>query len=366
MWSEAYRSACAEVSADVREDVSSSGATGELMIRGNSFENFKNRVSDTDLQAMVTALRMYPGISAVYLPYNNISDEGGVLLGKALGHQLDGIITLDVQHNSLGAEAGEAIAQGLQRNNSLCHVTLAGNPLGGRCGAAFGKALRQNTSLSVLNLFNTDLDMPALVQICRSLEVNKGLSSLNIGRPLLHGVDEVESVVNHLSIALQRNSTLEELHMAYFGLVDDYLQTLVQALCGSAVTTLCIKGNKLSQDAGQLLARLLDRRHDFRSLDVSCNRLCDGGAEAIAKGVAHHPQLELLGAASCTIGERGLLVLVESLKSCATLRRLTIWGNDVTPAVASALSATFFDLGELDHIDVGVAEQDGQLVAYRA
>ncbi|CAC9488980.1 conserved hypothetical protein [Leishmania infantum JPCM5] len=366
MWAEAYRAACAEVSADVREDVSSSGSTGELIVRGNTFENFKNRVTDTDVQAILAALRVCPGMSALYLPCNSITSEGGVLLGKALGHQLDSIITLDVQYNSLGAEAGVAIAQGLQRNDSLCHVTLAGNPLGGRCGAALGEALRQNMNLAVLDLFNTDLGMKALVHICRSLEVNKGLSSLNIGRPLLHGVDELESVVNHLSIALQRNSTLEELQMAYFGLVDDCLQTLVLALCGSAVTTLCIKGNKLSQDAGQLLARLLDRRHDFRNLDVSCNRLRDAGAEALAKGVAHHPQLESLGLESCTIGEGGLVVLVESLKSCATVRRLTLWGNDVTPAVASALTATFCDLCELDHIDVGVVEQDGQVVAYRA
>ncbi|KAG5478604.1 hypothetical protein LSCM1_06007 [Leishmania martiniquensis] len=366
MWQEAYRAACAEVSADVREDVSSSGATGELMVRGNSFENFKNRLSDTDVQVMMTALHMCPGMSALYLPYNNISDKGGVLLGKALGHQLGSIISLDLQYNSLGTEAGVAIAQGLQRNNSLCHVSLAGNPLGGSCGAALGKALRQSMCLAVLDLFNTELDMPALVQISRALEVNKGLSSLNIGRPLLRSVGEVESVVNHLSIALQRNTVLEELHMAYFGLVDDHLQTLVQALCGSSVTTFCIKGNRLSQDAGQLLARLLDRRHDFRSLDVSCNCLRDAGAEALAEGVTHHPQLECLAVASCTIGERGLVVLVEHLRGCATLRRLTIWGNHVTPTVASALSATFFDLCELDYIDVGVTERDGQMVAYRA
>ncbi|CAM36524.1 conserved hypothetical protein [Leishmania braziliensis MHOM/BR/75/M2904] len=366
MWVEAYRAACAEVHTDMREDISSSGATGELIVRGNTFQNFKNRVCDTDVHAIVAALSMYPGMSALYLPYNNISDEGGLLLGKALGHQLSSIITLDVQYNSLGTEAGVAIAQGLQRNDSLCHVTLAGNPLGGHCGAALGEALRQNMNLAVLDLFNTDLDMTALVHISRALEVNKGLSSLNIGRPLLHGVVEVASVVNHLSIALQRNSTLEELHMAYFGLVDDCLQTLVLALCGSAVTALCIKGNKLSQDAGQLLARLLDRRHDFRSLDVSCNRLRDAGAEALAKGVAHHPQLESLEFESCTISEHGLVVLIESLRSCATLRRLTLWGNAVTPAVASALTAVFCDLRELDHIDVGIAEEDGQLVAYRA
>ncbi|GET88657.1 hypothetical protein, conserved [Leishmania tarentolae] len=366
MWVEAYRAACAEVSADVREDVSSSGASGELIMRGNTFDNFKKRVNDIDVQAILETLRVCPGMSALYIPYNKITSEGGVLLGNALGHQLDSIITLDLQYNSLGAEAGVAIAQGLQRNDSLCHLMLAGNPLGGRCGAALGEALRQNMSLAVLDLFNTDLNMEALVHIVRSLEMNKGLSSLNIGRPLLRGDDELQSVVNHLSIALQRNSTLEELHMAYFGLVDDCLQTLVLALCRSAVTTLCIKGNKLSQDAGQLLARLLDRRHDFRNLDLSHNRLRDAGAEALAKGVAHHPKLESLCLESCTISERGLVVLVESLKSCATVRRLTLWGNDVTPAVASALTTTFCDLCELDQIDIGVVEQGGELVAYRA
>ncbi|KAK7198360.1 Leucine Rich repeat [Novymonas esmeraldas] len=366
MWVEAYRAACAEVSAEVREDVSSSGASGELVVRGNSFDNFKRRVSDTDVRAIVAALRVCPGLAALYLPYNNISDDGGALLGRALGHQLDTIITLDLQHNSLGPEAGVAIAEGLQRNDSLCHVMLAGNALTSRCGAAFGAALRVNVSLAVLDLYSTDMDMPALVHICHALGVNRGLLSLNIGRPLLHGVDELESVVHHLSTALQRNTTLEELHMAHFGLVDDCLQTLVLALCGSAVTTLNVRGNKLSQDAGRLLARLLDRRHDFRSIDVSCNRLCDAGAAALAKGLAHHPQLEALAMQSCSVGERGLVELVGGLTSCSGLRRLSLWGNDVTPAVASALTATFGDLCDMDQVDVGIAEQGGQLVAYRA
>lgn len=366
MWIDAYRAACAEVGAEVREDVGSSGATGELMVRGNSFDNFTHRLTDIDVQAILKALCGCPGMSSVYLPYNTITDAGGVLIGQALGHQLNAVITLDLQHNSLGPEAGVAIAEGLQHNTSLSHVTLAGNPLGGRLGEALGQALRRSVSLSVLDLFNTDLTMPALVQVCRALEANRGLACLNIGRPLLRGVSEVESVVNHLAVALQRNTTLEELSMAYFGLIDDNLQTLVLALCASAVTSLSVKGNKLSEDAGQLLARLLDRRHDFRHLDVSCNRLRDAGAEALTKGVAQHPQLASLAVESCSIGERGLVELIGGLKSCATLRRLSVWGNDVSPAVASALAATFGDLCDLDHIDVGVTEQDGLFVAYRA
>ncbi|KPA84144.1 hypothetical protein ABB37_02222 [Leptomonas pyrrhocoris] len=365
-WADAYHAACCAVGAEVREDLRGTGCTGALTVRGNTFNNFNRRLEDKDVEAVVVALREFRGVSSICLPFNNISDRGGALLGEALAQYADSLVRLDLQYNSLGSAAAEALARGVESNDSLCALLLAGNPLGGQCGLALHAALRHNTTLSVLDLYNTEMSVQSLVPLCRSLGANRSLISLNIGRPLLRGPDEVASVVDHLSTALKSNSTLEELNVSYFGMTDGELQALVVALCASAVMTLSLKGNKLSEDAGLLLTRLLERRHDFRQLDVSCNRLRDKGACDLAKGVAQHPQLASLSVASCTIGEVGLARLIESLCSCAALQQLALWGNSITPGVAQTLSRTFGDLRKMESVDFGVEQRDGEWMAYRS
>ncbi|KPI85486.1 hypothetical protein ABL78_5446 [Leptomonas seymouri] len=366
MWEGAYQAACCDVGAEVREDVSTSGSTGALAVRGNAFHNFSHRLTDKDVEAVVAALRGCPDVSSICFPYNSISDRGGVLLGEALSQHPDSLLTLDLQYNSLGPEAAVALARGVESSSSLYSLLLAGNALGGQCGLAFNAALRHNTTLTLLDLYNTDMGVQSLVPLCRALVENRSLVSLNIGRPLLHGPAEVASVVDHLSAALKSNNTLEELNVSYFGITDRELQALVLALCVSAVTALNLKGNKLSEDAGELLARLLDRRHDFRQLDVGCNRLRDKGARDLAKSMAQHLQLASLGVESCTIGEVGLITLIDGLRRCVALRQLKLWGNDVTPSVAQALSRTFGDLHKMEGVDFGVEQRDGEWVAYRS
>lgn len=366
MWEETYTAACEDAGVEVREDLLQAGASGILTVRGNDFSNFNRRLTDADLEAVVAALRGCPTVSALCFPYNRISDRGGVLLGEAVAQHCNTLLTLDLQHNALGEHAGVALAKGVEGNDSVCTLLLAGNPLGGQCGLSFGSALRHNTTLRSLDLYNTEMNVQSLVPLCRALEANRGLVSLNIGRPLLRGPDEVTSVLDHLCAALRSNRTLEELDVSHFGITDSHLQVLAVALCSSAVVSLQLRGNKLSEDSGQLLAGLLDRRHDFRELDVSCNRLCDRGACELAKGVAQHPHLAALGMASCTVGENGLVALVAGLQSCAALRQLTLWGNDCTPAVAQALSRAFGDMRKIERVDFGVEQRDGEWLAYRS
>lgn len=365
MWEDAYCAACAEVGAAVRDDLRSGGTAGALTIPGNAAANFKNRLTDTDVAAVVAALRSCPGMSELCFPYNCIGEEGGVLLGEALGQHADALITLDLRHNHLGAAAAEAIANGVAANDSLCTLLLAGNPLGNACGPAFGAALRRTATLTHLDLANTEMGVAALVPLCRALEANRSLAALHLGRPLLRGPDDVASVIDHLAAALRTNTTLEELDLRHFGLTDGNLQALVVALCGSAVTSLGVRANKLSEDAGQLLGRLLQRRHDFRHLDISCNRLRDKGASDLAAGLAQHPQLTSLAVESCTMGEAGLVSLIAGLRSCAALRALTLWGNEITPGVAQALSRAFGDLRKMETVDFGIEQREGEWVAYR-
>lgn len=366
MWEDAYRDACTDVGAEMRDDLRTTGAAGDLTVRGNTFTNFSHRLTDADVAAVVAALRSCSTVSTICFPYNNISDRGGVLLGEVLAEHANVLLTLDLQHNRLGPDAAVALARGVERNDSVCKLLLAGNGLGNACGPAFAAALRHNVTLAVLDVYNTEMGLPALVPLCRALEANHSLVSLNVGRPLLRGPDEVTSVVDHISAALKSNHTLEDLRLDFFGITDGDLQALVVALCGSAVTTLSVKGNKLSEDAGQLLARLLERRENFRQLDVSCNRLRDRGACDLAKGVERHSQLISLHAESCTMGEAGLVALVAGLRSCAALRELTLWGNDVTPGVAQALSRAFGDLHKIERVDFGIEQRDGEWVAYRS
>lgn len=366
MWRDAYQSACAAVGVEARETISSSCRDGCLFLAGNTFDRFTNRITDADLTILIDAAAVCPEVSEIRLPYNQITEVGGRKIAVALAQGLGQIMNLDLSYNSVGSETGCEIADALKANSSLVFLSLAGNPMGGLPGQHFAGVLALNHSLVSLNLYNTEMDMKGLVYLFNALKSSSSLTTLDVGRPLLHGPSEVASVVGHLSISLKQNTSLEKLSLDHFGITDSDAYLLVLALCTSTVRTLSLRGNELSQHSGHLFARLLDRRHDFVSLNLSCNRLRDAGATDLAKGILQHPRLEALFVDHCTIGEVGLTALIAALTTVVPLRRLLLWGNDITTMVAERLFAMYDNMEEVEQTDVQLYVSDGFLTAYKA
>lgn len=372
MLAEAYQQSCESRSINPRLEILRMEG-GSLSMPGNDFARFTKRVEDADIEAIVEAVTTSgSAFVEIILPYNSITSAGGKTLAMAIAFSacLDNITTLDLSYNSLDGDAGVALSNSLKTNRTLLELRLAGNPLGAdgagqRFGYALSEALCVNRTLNHLDLYSTDLDMKALVPIVGSLSSNTGLLTLNIGKPLLPSPDDVQYVVHHLALALAENTHLLELELSYFGLYDEHLQHLFPALCTSTITSLNLKANKLSQDAGKLLGRLLDRKEDLRGVIASNNRIGNVGVTHLAQSLRVHPHLQVLALENAEIGAEGITPLAEAIAKCRALRSLSLWGNDLQGDSAAELFAIQGRLKQLEHIDFGFQVVDGVPSVYK-
>eukprot|EP00796_Vickermania_ingenoplastis_P006467 gene6467-4655_t len=334
---------------------------GRLVIAGNTFNNFKERLQDDEVKAICIAATGSSDIMTIELPYNSLTSTGVEHLATSYrAGAFDSISELDLTSNSIGSAGAIALADALRNNHCLMRLTLSGNPLGDGSGPAIESMLRENKCIAKLDLAQCDLTMKDLVYIFGALEENTSLVSLDVGRPLLINPDDVNYVVHHLSLALRRNTALCELGLSHCNLVDSNLQQLIPAFCSAGITRLSLRGNRLSQDGGEMLARLLERKQDFIALDVSNNRIRDVGASAIAKSICTHPHLQGLYLENNTIGEKGLTTLASAIDSSRSLVALSLWGNDFSGDAIPAFYRIKDRLDVLQCVDFGLYLVDGE------
>ncbi|ORC83725.1 leucine richcontaining 34 [Trypanosoma theileri] len=327
MWEEVYTRACADSGVSPRNEILALN-DGTLELRGNTFERFNHRITDDELAALSEACSRLPLVAVLHLAYNEISVRGAKVLADALQQGFNSLQFLDLSYNNLNAEAVNAITAGIESHQMLGTLLLRGNPIGGGCGDSMRNLLLNTSTLTTLDLSSTDQDMKSIVQISRGLLRNTTLTSLNLGRPLMDNPDDVAYSIHHLTLALKENRTLQSLDLNHFSITDELLRLLVTSLSDSAVVCLSLRGNKLSQDSGAILAKLLEHRTDFISLDLTANRLRDVGAVSLATAVAAHPSLRELYLCNNTIGGTGITAIAKAIAANTSLTSLELWGND--------------------------------------
>lgn len=364
MWSHVYKTACLETDVTPRPDAENLDSNGLLDIRGNTFDNFNNRLKDKELDPICLAASSTSELMGILLPYNVLTSIGAEkLAGNFFSGYLDTVVQLDLSFNSIDCKGATALAESLRANSTLMKLTLSGNPLGG-AGPAFHLMIEENKSLAQLDLAQCDLTMKDLVYIFGGIERNQSLLSLDVGRPLLVNPDDVNYVAHHLALALRHNKTLCELGLNYCNLCDSNLQQLIPSFCSAGIVRLSLRGNRFSQDGGEMLARLLERKQDFVALDVSNNRIRDVGAVAISKSICTHPRLNALFLENNTIGEKGLVDLSNAIASSRSLVALSLWGNDFSGISIPAFYRIKERLDSLRSVDFGLYLVDNEPSMY--
>ncbi|RNF09659.1 leucine richcontaining 34 [Trypanosoma rangeli] len=343
MWGELYAGACADSGVAPRKEILALEG-GAVHLCGNTFDRHNQRLTDDEVVALAATCARLPLVAELHLGYNKVSSRGAAALADAMQGGFRSLQCLDLSHNAVDAEGANVIAAAAATHPSLSTLLLRGNPIGGGGGPLMEKLLRSDEGggsgvLATLDLENTEQDMKSLVHIARGLARNSTLTTLNLGRPLMSNPDDVACVARHLALALTGNTTLRSLGLGHFNLTDEDLSLLLSPLGNSAVVCLSLRGNKLSQESGATLAKLLTLRPDFVSLDVTANRLRDVGAASLAAAVALHPGLRALHIASNTIGGRGISAIAKAVETNTSLASLRLWGNDFSDASVAELYA---------------------------
>mmetsp|Transcript_8580 Transcript_8580/g.14797 ORF Transcript_8580/g.14797 Transcript_8580/m.14797 type:complete len:406 (-) Transcript_8580:191-1408(-) len=349
---EAYGEKCRDFLCEpvkpVLDAIAAAKARGEVLktikLNGNSKDLFNNRVEYMQVFALAEALHDNKHVTHLDLSYNNIDDAGVSTLSRLLKFN-QSLKELDLEGNNISPEGAKKLAETLSEDNGggagIEFLNLNFNPIAEEGGQAMAKMLRENDMLRVLNIANTDLGMKSLVTIATALnEANRTLISLNIENPQLSS--QTEEGTLHFARMLAVNDVLQHVYFGKHVMRDFGCDTLVcyGLVNNEVLTTLDLRCNKLTEDSGATLARLLAENNTITSLNVASNALRDNGAAKIAAALPHNKKLTYLDLSFNGLEEKGLLAVAEGLRFNSTLGTVRLWGNTFSPLS----SKSWFDL----------------------
>lgn len=135
--------------------------------------------------------------------------------------------------------------------------------------------------------------------------------------------------IEKLATAIRDNRSLKNVDLYgdfSFFLQQEALETLLEGLCGSAVTSLGLDGAHMGNEGVKVLARALNAT-SLKSLDLGSNNIGDEGLIALAAALKTS-KLTTLRLSKNSFGRKGLLALAGALAD-SSLVHLALSGNDL-------------------------------------
>lgn len=225
-------------------------------------------------EALCRCLRTCTSLKDLSLSNNGLPDEFTVSLASAL--PTSSLVTLDLSQNNFG--------KGL--------VVLS-------------KALTKSNSIKRLDLRKNDLNEARAKQV--------------------HGfIDRIGSLeeVNQLRIS---PSPQEELSIQLDEF--DYVSVATALSSRSQIKCLVLSKAQVNCAKAAFVGKLLSKNKSLEKLDLSYNSIAVEGAKALAEGLTFHQRFKELNISRNTIGDGGMILLVEAL-SCS-IEILNVAGNEI-------------------------------------
>jgi Ran GTPase-activating protein (RanGAP) involved in mRNA processing and transport len=209
--------------------------------------------------------------------------------------------------------------------------------VGDHGGLGIAQMLCENSTLLSAELGNMDLGHRTLTMLGEALKRNSTLEVLSIDRPLLFSAQE--EAIEHVAMGLRENTGLRALSIKHAGIRERGCYFLCDNLAlNHTLNTLDLSSNKLPEDAGPSLAKLLNLSQGLSTLLVSNNQLGDRGCTALADALARNQGITDLDVAYNDIGQEGLIQLAAAIQEQASLVKLCVWGNDLQAESTSQLA----------------------------
>ncbi|NWU62236.1 LRC34 protein, partial [Pterocles burchelli] len=321
--------------ADKNDKIWTKGIT--LKIAGNNRLMPVQRVTDDDLQVLVSVLQNTVFVTGLDLRFNLLTDAGVKHMATFL-QENSTLRYLNLMFNDIGTSGAELIARALHRNETLVYLRMTGNKIGNKGGMFFASMLQINSTLEKLDLGDCDMGTQCLIAITTALTRNKSVKAVNLNRPLLYSQQEETTV--HVAQMLKNNSSLVELHLCKHEMKNFGVERLCEALYeNSSLRYLDLSCNKITCDGVKFLGELLKQNQTLEILDLSANRIEDAGAIYLSEALAwYNRTLQALSVVSNNISGKGLVALSDAMKTNMKLSYIYIWKNKFDEATCAAFS----------------------------
>ncbi|NXD77387.1 LRC34 protein, partial [Halcyon senegalensis] len=332
-----------------------------LKIAGNNHLVPVQRVTDDDLQVLVSVLRSTVFVTGLDLRCNVLTDAGAKHMATFLQENFS-LRYLNLMFNDIGTSGAELIARALHRNETLVYLRMTGNKIGNKGGMFFASMLQINSTLEKLDLGDCDMGTQCLIATATALTQNTSVKAINLSRPVLYSHEEETTV--HIALMLKNNSSLVELHLCKHEMKNFGVERLCEALYGnSSLRYLDLGCNKITCDGVKFLGELLKQNQTLEILDLRANRIEDDGAICLSEALAmYNRTLRALSVVSNNVSGKGLVALSDAMKTNKELSYIYIWGNKFDEATCKAFSE-LIQTGRLkpNHMDVEPYTVDGHV-----
>lgn len=152
----------------------------KLKVRGNNFRGH-------DAEHIASIMRLptvfrddhYLGLRSIDLSHNDLGDEGGQILGHAIGDN-ETVTELDLSWNKIRKTGIGCIAKGLAENNSLKYLNLSSNGLGNDGAELISNALAANRMLETLDLSANRIGLAGIVNLFTQIANNEKLAVIKL------------------------------------------------------------------------------------------------------------------------------------------------------------------------------------------
>ncbi|XP_037116568.1 uncharacterized protein LOC119128357 isoform X2 [Syngnathus acus] len=328
---------------------------------------YRCQLSKKSCEALASVLSSPGSLRELDLGWNDLRDDGLEALAAGLAKPQCTLQVLMLEICKLSKKSCEALASVLSSPGSLRELDLGWNDLrdDGLEALAAGLAKPQCT-LQVLRLESCNLSKKSCEALASVLSSSRTLSHLDLSENKLcdHGVEALAAGLakpqctlqvlklencklskkscEALASVLSSPGSLRELDLSQNKLCDDGLEALAAGLAKPQCTlqVLVLWNCKLSKKSCEALASVLSSPGSLRELDLGCNDLCDDRLEALAAGLAK-PQctLQVLKLERCELSKKSCEALASVLSSPGNLRELDLSSNGLCDDGLEALAA---------------------------
>ena len=355
-----------------------------------TFDMMESGLGEESAKVIGSILQTSQNFAFLCLGKNNLGDKGCVELLKSI-YKNQNIVHIDFSSNELTCVGVKDLSEYFSRNEALISIDISShkglnrNRIGPKGAESMGKVLQSCSILQFLNLAGTGIGTEGLKYLIPGIAKSKNLLSLNLssnalsweklrelGRSVLSsniiklelsnnklgyegalavaemlmGHDNMACTVEHLDLScnlimtkglskilysLTNNQTLRFLNLnenefaaglstnfPLFFIENSGIEVLYLANCG-------IKSQALINS----FPEAFPKNRTIKEIDLSKNKICDVGAEAICIGLSRNLGLKKLNLCANFIKEKGGRAFANCLKMNTALEELNLKENNI-------------------------------------
>ncbi len=271
---------------------------------------------------------------------------------------------LDIDDDKIGDPECLALAQALETNRGLTHLSLVLSNNIGKDGISALITLT-NSRLTSLDLNSNFMGDRLVGVLAGLLQHNSTIHSLDLGD---NNIGDNGGI--HLATALTHNSTLTSLNLGPGVQVEtanmigiEGTKAIAKALCfNSTLTNLSLRDNH-GQTGTSVFATTLELNHTLTQLDLGGNYMGNEAVCRLADALTKNTSITSLNLIDNNIGEEGALALAGTLECNSTLIDLDLSCNAINNAGVCAIADALQNNGTLRRLnldDNDFEEQDDQ------